>query len=239
MPRLSRTTQTRSIARVPHQRNRVVLAKSARHGVPLSKRARGEQSEEQTQFLPPEDWYEADKKRSGGYKIIVQPPGSGYRHVLSPEEIRRRLGVLPRKLLSGLDIIQLSRMTRKKQSFPCYGMQWDRVLYLYPIETELVEYYARPPRPAQKNEARMFGGRWLQGHGSDWKLVWTERAIKDFYLNNILIHELGHLLDDRNTSYIDRERFAEWFAIEYGYKPSRRYGRAKRAAKKIVRRHHG
>ena len=113
------------------------------------------------------------------------------------------------------------------------------MLYLYPIETELVEYYVRPPRPAQKTEARMFGGRWLQGSGSDWKLVWTERTIKDFYLNNILIHELGHLLDDRNTSYVDRERFAEWFAIEYGYKPSRRSDSAKRAAKKVVRRHHG
>ena len=32
-----------------------------------------------------------------------------------------------------------------------------------------------------------------------WKLIWTEQSIKDFYLNNILIHELGHLLDDRNS----------------------------------------
>ncbi len=48
----------------------------------------------------------------------------------------------------------------------------------------------------------------------------TTAAIKDFYLNNILIHELGHLLDERNTSYTDRERYAEWFAIKYGYLPT-------------------
>ena len=64
----------------------------------------------------------------------------------------------------------------------------------------------------------MFGGRWIQDGGSHWRLVWSERAIKDFYLNNILIHELGHLLDDRNSGYVDRERFAEWFALEHGYK---------------------
>ena len=44
----------------------------------------------------------------------------------------------------------------------------------------------------------MFGGRWVEEPGDVWKLVWTE-AVKDFYLNNILIHELGHLLDDRNS----------------------------------------
>ena len=67
-----------------------------------------------------------------------------------------------------------------------------------------------------------------------WKLAWTEEAVRDFYLNNILIHELGHLVDDRNTGYVDRERFAEWFALEFGYRRSRPAGRQR----KIVRRHH-
>jgi hypothetical protein len=69
-----------------------------------------------------------------------------------------------------------------------------------------------------------------------WKLVWTEQAVKDFYLNNILIHELGHLLDDRNSRSVDRERYAEWFALEYGYKPTHR---SRSPVKKLVtRRHH-
>jgi hypothetical protein len=65
--------------------------------------------------------------------------------------------------------------------------------------------------------------------------VWTESAIRDFYLNNILIHELGHLLDDRNDSYVDRERYAEWFAIRYGQK-SRPTPNA--SHRRIRRRHH-
>ncbi|MGH7135548.1 MAG: hypothetical protein ACREHD_07395, partial [Pirellulales bacterium] len=73
------------------------------------------------------------------------------------------------------------------------------------------------PRPNQANEASMYGGRWVQESPDVWNLVWSEESIKNFYLNNILIHELGHLLDNRNSRQVDRERFAEWFAIRYGY----------------------
>ena len=111
-------------------------------------------------------------------------------------------------------------MTRKKQSFPCYGMQWGNALYLYPLEESLVEHFYQPPRPSLVNEAQMYGGRWDEPSPGVWTLTWSEQAAQDFYLNNILIHELGHLVDERNTSYIDRERYAEWFAIHYGYRKS-------------------
>jgi hypothetical protein len=114
-------------------------------------------------------------------------------------------------------------------------MQWGSTLYLYPIEKSLVEYFPSPPTPAVYNEARQFGGRWVQ-EGTEWHLIWTEATIKDFYLNNILIHELGHLLDDRNTSYTDRERYAEWFAIEHGLKKSK--SKTRRSVQRRVRRRH-
>lgn len=183
-------------------------------------------------FVPPEDWHEPSETATSGYRVVVQDAGAGFRHVVTPEEVRARLNELPAHFLRPLEVLQFSRMTRKKQSFPCYGMQWGSTLYLYPIEEGLVEYYDHPPHPNQMIEARMYGGQWLQ-EGDSWKLVWTEAAIKDFYLNNILIHELGHLLDERNTGYHARERFAEWFALEYGYK-SRPQTAAPRA---VVRRH--
>jgi hypothetical protein len=141
---------------------------------------------------------------------------------------------LPGRFLDSLEVIQFSRMTRKKLSFPCYGMQWGASLYLYPIENSLIEYYGKPPKPNQVTEAAMYGGRWEQDDREVWKLVWTLPAVKDFYLNNILIHELGHLLDDRNSRAAERERYAEWFALEYGYKPSR----TARGMKRSVRRRH-
>jgi len=185
-------------------------------------------------FAPPEDWHETTNR--DGYRIVKQAPGPGFRHIVTPDQIRARLARVPSPFLEQLEIIQLSRMTRKKQRFPCYGMQWGNALYLYPLEESLVEQFDRPPRPSLMNEARMFGGQWDEPAPGLWTLTWSEQAAQDFYLNNILIHELGHLVDGRNTSYVDRERYAEWFAIEYGYLASG--GTAMRQPRQVVRRHH-
>lgn len=192
-----------------------------RRGMLVNQRVRGIQRDLKLPFMPPEDWHEPTGKENG-YRVIEQSPGQGYRHVLTAAEIQARLAEVPRQFLRSLEIVQLSRMTRKKQGFPCYGIQWGAAIYLYPIETDLVERHNAPPTPRQLTEARMYGGNWEQESANTWKLVWTEATLRDFYLNNILIHELGHLVDTRNTRYADRERYAEWFAIEYGYKRSRR-----------------
>jgi hypothetical protein len=216
----------------PQQRNAVAIAKERRRGVSANKRVRGVQRNERLPFIPPEDWHESVDE-CNDYRILIQEPGAGFRHILTADDIRARLSEFPDEMLEALQVVQLSRMTRKKQSFPCYGMQWGTSLYLYPIEESLIEFYHCPPTPNQVNEARMYGGRWSQDSRNLWRLEWTEAAVHDFYLNNILVHELGHLVDSRNTSYVDRERFAEWFALEYGYKRSR----FAREPKKVVRRH--
>ncbi|QDS99699.1 hypothetical protein [Adhaeretor mobilis] len=189
-------------------------------------------------FSPPENWYEPreDNKRDGSFKSIVQSPGWGYRHVVTPEEVRERLTQVPQHFLKELDVVQISGMTRKKQSFPCYGLQWGTTIYLYPLEESLEEHFYSPPAPQVINEAKMFGGLWDRPEAGVWRLTWTEDTIRDFYLNNILIHELGHLVDDRNSSYLKREQFAEWFAIEYGYRATG--GGAARRSQPIRRRHH-
>ena len=205
-----------------------------------SNRARGirlhrGQVNERLPFVPPEDWHEPVGE-DHGLRIVHQPAGAGFRHVLTADEVRERLSRLPAHFVEPLEVVQFSRMTRKKLSFPCYGMQWGSSIYLYPIEDGLTECYNVPPKPSQVNEARMYGGQWIQTAAEEWKLVWTESAIKDFYLNNILIHELGHILDDRNQRPADRERYAEWFAIEYGYLPTQ--AERTRAREPIRRRHH-
>lgn len=225
--------------RAPNHHNASVIARSSRRRALSGKRSRGNADGVKEPFTPPEDWHEPADEPVKGYRIIVQEPGPGYTHVVTPDDIRRRLAQLPDWMTEPLEVIQLSRMTRKKQRFPCYGMQWGTALYLYPLETGLVEYFMRPPKPNEYNESRMYGGRWQRDSAAGiWKLVWTPETVRDFYLNNILIHELGHLLDDRNSNYHDRERYAEWFAVEHGYKSSRRKELASRAARKVVRRHH-
>ena len=201
------------------------------------KRARGSERSHDP-FLPPEDWHEprGDEVRVQ-YAVIVQEPGAGYRHVVTADEVRERLAAFPACLLERLEVVQLSRMTRKKRTLPCYGMQWGSSVYLYPIEESLIEHFSRAPLAAERREAEMYGGRWEESTAGGWRLVWTPDTIRDFYLNNILVHELGHLIDDRNRSYTDRERFADWFAIQYGYKSSSSASRSRSGRRPAVRRH--
>ena len=215
--------------RVRSQRRRVIrahswgaIAAAKRSRAPGRKQARGEKRSSPP-FLPPEDWHEPSEL-SVALRVLVQDPGVGFRHVVTPKEVRTRLRDLDDRFVAPLQVVQLSRMTRKKNLFRCYGMQWGSSVYLYPLPESLVEYSGRPPRPAEQIEARMFGVQWEQCERRLWRLAWTPAAARDFYLNNILIHEIGHLLDERNQSYVDRERYAEWFALEYGYKPSRSGG---------------
>lgn len=169
-------------------------------------------------FNAPEDWHEIDPAKS--MRCVVHPAGEGFVHAVSADEVRQRLADLSPRFTRDLQVVQFSRMTRKRKLFPCYGMQWGAAVYLYPIEDSFVECYTRPPTPEQQVEAGMYGGRWIND-GKLWRLVWTRETIKDFYLNNVLIHEVGHLNDSRNTNTRDRERFANWFAIEYGYRATR------------------
>jgi hypothetical protein len=169
-------------------------------------------------FGAPEVWHEPVGRTD--VEFVVEPPGKGYVHPVTTEEVAQRIALLPKRFRTKLEVVQFSRMTRKRALFPCYGMQWGTAVYLYPIEATLVEQYLRPPRPEQLVEARMFGGKWEQ-NGRAWNLIWTAEAVRDFYLNNVLIHEIGHTIDDRNGGFVDRERFANWFAIEYGYRASR------------------
>lgn len=176
-------------------------------------------------FDAPEIWHEPrsseNDQQNGALQIVVQRTGQDYIHPVTPDDVRERVLQLPARFQEKLHVVQFSRMTRKRRLFPCYGLQWGNAVYLYPIEESLEELYVRAPRPAQRIETEMFGGRWVQD-GNLWRLIWSESTIRDFYLNNVLIHEIGHINDDRNTSFRKREQFADWFAIEYGYRASRR-----------------
>ena len=218
--RVRSNLQTTRRGRVSSRRSTARPASAHQH--------RGDGLADGRNFDAPEVWHEPssidDTASEQTLQIVAEPAGRGYTHPVSADDVRERVLQLPEQYQRKLHVVQFSRMTRKRRLFPCYGLQWGSAVYLYPIEESLEELYARAPRPAQRIETEMFGGRWVQD-GNLWRLLWTERTIRDFYLNNVLIHEIGHINDDRNTSFRKRERFADWFAVEYGYRASRNAAR--------------
>ncbi len=220
----SRRTTSRVRSNLPTTRRGRVTGRRSTARPASAHQHRGDGLAEGRSFDAPEVWHEPafadDSSREQLLQIVIEPAGRGYIHPVNSDDVRERVLQLPEQYQRKLAVVQFSRMTRKRRLFPCYGLQWGSAVYLYPIEESLEEFYARAPRPAQRIETEMFGGRWIQD-GKLWRLVWTERTIRDFYLNNVLIHEIGHINDDRNTSFRKRERFADWFAVEYGYRASR------------------
>jgi hypothetical protein len=184
----------------------------------VAHRQRGSFNSRSAHFTAPETWYEP--RGLTEIKYVVHAPGKDYIHPITVEDVRNRIAMLPAQLTKGLEVVQFSAMTRKRQLFPLYGMQWGSNIYLYPIESSLTETYYQPPTPQQLIEAKMFGGKWEQVT-EGWTLSWSLSAIRDFYLNNVLIHEIGHVHDSRNTNSAARERYANWFATEYGFRASR------------------
>src|SRR5436305_1917478 len=84
-----RNRQTKLGGRFPNRlqhTNTLALSKRAQHGVPFNKRARIVERSQCLPFMPPEDWHEPHET-GGSYKIIVQAPGEGFRHVLTPSDV--------------------------------------------------------------------------------------------------------------------------------------------------------
>ncbi len=211
--------QQRSTKQRNRKRPRTNTVRRRGHARPTSAHSHRGNEFDSNCFDAPEVWHEPTG--SGEIKYISAKPGSGYFHPITKAEAKERVSLLPEKYTRDLEVVQLSGMTKKRALFPLYGMQWGPAVYLYPIEDSMTEFYSRPPQPQLVIDTKMYGGQWSERNGS-WVLTWTEKTIRDFYLNNILIHEIGHINDTRNRSYRDRERYANWFAIEYGFRQSRR-----------------
>src|SRR6476619_994930 len=119
--------------RTPAKNNARVRARRARRGGEAGKRSRGGFGRLRQSYMPPEKWYEPQETAVTKVRIVQQSAGEGFRHVITADDVRERLAELPAWMTASLEVVQLSRMTRKKRTFPCYGMQWGNAIYLYPV----------------------------------------------------------------------------------------------------------
>src|SRR4051794_22166730 len=86
-------------------------ARSGRKFVTLGKRARISSAALRGPYLPPEQWYEPAEQVVGHFSVVVQPAGNGYRHIVTEDDVRRRLAQLPEWMVKPLQVVQFSQMT--------------------------------------------------------------------------------------------------------------------------------
>lgn len=84
------------------------------------------------------------------------------------------------------------------------------------------QYYDNEPPPLARQEYERINAR-IYPEGKSWILEFDEKSLKEFYLRDVLIHEIGHVVEYAKRSSGTRltEEFAEWFVREYGFRYER------------------
>ncbi len=160
----------------------------------------------------------ASKRRTGriaSIRYIVDPPPKGYVYPCSIEDIRKKLEELPASMLRNITVIHLCNQVKMNADVDAH-IYGDSHIRIYPVPRRLRwGYGGRKPNPAFAQERLEFGAYW-QKIDDGWFLCWDEDSLRDYTLNHVLLHEIGHSLDLVNHGTRRSEKIAEAFAHRVG-----------------------
>jgi hypothetical protein len=148
---------------------------------------------------------------------------------VTERDVRRFLMDVPSAFLEGLRGVILLRGSNSQHKLrfancSCYGCYCSGTIFLHPFpRQELRTIHRGLPKPSILQEYTRAGARirWVNGI---WERTFTPQALRTFYLQDVLMHELGHHVDRHSAErkpIAKQELFAEWFAAEYGYRRTR------------------
>lgn len=167
--------------------------------------------------------------------FIVDNPSREFIFPLSPDEIRHELEHLPKRDWSTITHIWLRRFKKTEYEsgelplaeFICGS--GVRLIVLYPWPADLSLFLSKK-RPTDR-QLKLYAGydATLVETDGGWSLEWTLPVLKDFYIQTLLYHEVGHNVDwyKRHWTAANRrsgEEFADQYAYERTTKRCKTYG---------------
>ena len=178
----------------------------------------------------------AKKRRSGRLadtQYIVDPLPKGYVYPCSIEDIRRKTEELPAGMLRNLSTIHLCNQVKMNPSVDAHIYDGSHIR-IYPVPEKLRWNYGwKKPNPAFAQERLEFGAYW-QKIDDEWYLCWDKDSLREYILNHVLLHEIGHSLDDAHYGTNRGEKLAEAFAHHVGRNREIKH-RAKKRKKRLRR----
>jgi hypothetical protein len=156
----------------------------------------------------------------GGQRIsvFVRPLNERFVRPFDAEDVADVVRLVPAEFTAGLRGIVLLGGTNK-QDKTCrrlfrYGCYWGSRVYLHPFPRQRLErWIGTRTDPWYEQEFGPAGVEFVEDRG--WrKMVWSRESLRRYYLTNVLLHEIGHHVDRRDTNSRKSERFADWFAAE-------------------------
>lgn len=157
----------------------------------------------------------------GQLPIYATPLRPEFALPVSVDEVAAVLEKLPRRLLAGLEgVYLLGGSQRQVVSGRYWGCYYRRKVFLFAAPRAWLSWRtAEYPGPALLRVSALRPR--IRREGSSWLTEVDERKLRDFYLYDVLLHEVGHHVDFRRNGYrwrsrLKTERYAEWFAASYG-----------------------
>lgn len=163
-------------------------------------------------------------------KFVVDNPSRDFFFPVNVNEIKDFLKQLPIKHVELLTHIWLRKISTKEYNNEgnvqgCFiSGSGVRLIVLHPFPKHLTMNFGR-----KKPVKRIL--KWysdfepdLVNKNNEWLLVWTEEKIKRYYLEGLLLHEIGHQIDSLNARYWSKGytlQKAENYADNYAFYWSR------------------
>jgi hypothetical protein len=158
------------------------------------------------------------KRRVGAMakiRLITDPLPNGYVYPCTIQDIQEKLKTLAPEMLRKVSSIHLCNQVKMNPGVDAHIYDGAHIR-IYPVPEKLRWSYGdRKPNPALAQERLEFGAYW-QKVDNEWFLCWDKDSLKEYILNHILLHEIGHSLDGVYYGTSRGERIAEAFACHVG-----------------------
>lgn len=160
--------------------------------------------------------------------FIIDNPSRDFFFPVTVEEIKIFLGKLPDEHIQGITHVWLRRVTKKEYEKGSYQASFIcgsgvNLIVLYPFPKDLsMKFGKKKPNNRTLKWYAAYKPELVQ-IDQNWTLVWTEEKLKNYYLEGLLLHEIGHKIDSvykrfwsKNYSGKKAEQFADNYAFLWG-----------------------
>lgn len=169
--------------------------------------------------------FEANATSVPAPAIIAEPLHKDFIAPASAGDVRAQLDRVPAHFLRELKaVFILGGSNKQAQAFRAafaYGRYIEGMIFLHAFPKErLSRVYKTPLKPSDTIEYARAGAV-VETKAGKQEIRFDRTALKRFYCRDVLMHELGHHVEETiggHKTYKKSEGFANWFAGEYGYR---------------------
>lgn len=153
--------------------------------------------------------------------LIQDNPSRDFFFPISVEEALTAIKALPNNAHKGITHIWLRRFKKsefEKGKLPLAELIWGsgvRVIILYPFPKNMImNFGVQKPSNRRINELAKWNTG-LKKEKNKWVMEWELESLREYYVSNLLYHEVGHHVDQYYREYKKSEEFANQYAIQH------------------------